>query len=88
MSSSHSEEPNGSWVNGPSAQRAVVPAGPGGVLSVRTEQDPCRFHATLNCGQPTSDRVVTCPVLYGRWDNGQPALGLAAPVSGSAVYCA
>lgn len=82
------EEPNGSWVNGPSAQRAVVLAGPGEVLSVKTDPEPYRSRATLSGAQPTSGRVVICPVLYGRWVNGQPALGLAVPVSASAVCCA
>lgn len=85
MSSCHLEEPNGSWVSGPNALRAVVLAGPGGVLSVRTEQEPHLSHATWSCGQLTSDRVVICLVLYGRWDNGQPALGLVVLVSADAA---
>lgn len=88
MSSCRLEEPNGSWVSGPSALRAVVLAGPGGVSSVRIEQEPCLSHVTWSCGQPTSDRVVICPVLCGRWDNGQSALGLVVSVSAGAACCA
>lgn len=46
MSFCRLEEPNGPWVSGPSALRAVVLAGPGGVLSVRTEQEPHLSHVT------------------------------------------
>lgn len=88
ISSCRLEEPNGSWVSGQSALRLVVLAGPGGVLSVRTKQEPHLSHVTWSCGQSTSDLVVICPVLYGRWDSGQPALGLVGSVSAGAACCA